>query len=134
MVEAEKDPIKREGALLAAIYLTYKRDLSNLSLQERRLENKIDRLTAKLEALQKQRQQARQADLACAKRSLDNCKTHNCDPDFETFGFDFSVKEFEIYLIRRNTLLTLSGGKTLLNFDQFLTDFRSEVEEESEVA
>src|SRR5450432_2068730 len=53
LVAHEKDPKKREGALLGHIYLTYKKDLNNIALQERRLSNQLDKAVAKLEALKK---------------------------------------------------------------------------------
>jgi hypothetical protein len=128
LVSHEKDPKKREGALLAHIYLTYKKDLTNIALQERRLNNQVDKAIAQLQTLQKERTEARLKELACAKRSLENCKAHNIEPDFAQFGFDFSVKEFQTFLVRSHALFTLSGGHTL-NFDQFLTEFRSEIAE-----
>jgi hypothetical protein len=126
LVAHEKDDKKREGALLAHIYLTYKKDLTNIALQERRLSNQLDKTVAKLEALQKERADARQKELAQAKRSIENCKHHNIEPYFDELGFDFSVEEFQTYQVRSVTYFTLSGGKTL-NFDKFLTEFRSEM-------
>ena len=116
LVAHEKDPAKREGALLTHIYLTYKKDLTNIALQERRLNTQLDKAVAKLEALQKERADQRQKELGQAKRSIDNCKHHNLEPDFAEFGFDFSVDEFQTYQVRSVTFSTLSGGKTL-NFD-----------------
>jgi hypothetical protein len=133
-VAHEKDPAKREGALLGHIYLTYKKELTNIALQERRLHNQLDKAVTKLEALQKERADQRLKELAQAKRSLENCKAHNVEPDFTEFGFDFSVAEFETFLVRSHTFFVLSGGKTL-NFDQFLAAFRIEIAEtETEAA
>ena len=133
-VAHEKDPAKREGALLGHIYLTYKKELTNIALQERRLHNQLDKAVTKLEALQKDRADQRLKELAQAKRSLENCEVHNVEPDFADFGFDFSVAEFETFLVRSVTFFVLSGGKTL-NFDTFLAAYRIEIAEtETEAA
>ena len=50
------------------------------------------------------------------------------EPDFAEFGFDFSVAEFETFLVRSHTFFVLSGGKTL-NFDTFLAAYRIEIAE-----
>jgi len=127
LVAHEKDPKKREGALLGHIYLTYK-DLNNIALQERRLSNQLDKTVAKLEALQKERADTLQKELAQAKRSIEACQQHNIEPYFDELGFHFSVEEFQTYQVRSATFSTLSGGKTL-SFDKFLNEFRSEVAE-----
>ena len=130
LVAHEKDPAKREGALVTHIYLTYKKDLTNIALQERRLNIQLDKAVAKLEALQKERADQRQKELGQAKRSIETCKANNLEPDFAEFGFDFTVAEFETYLLRGHAFFTLTGGKTL-NFDQFLAVFRSELATEA---
>jgi len=123
----ETDPVKREGALMGAIYMTYKKDLLNISLQERRLNNQLDKALTKLGALQKERKDARIKELDRAEKSIKACALNNLIPDMEYFGFDFSIEEFETYSVRRKTFFTLTGGKTM-NFDQFLTEFRAQSE------
>ena len=120
----ETDPVKREGALMGAIYMTYKKDLLNISLQERRLNNQLDKALTKLGTLQKERKDARIKELDRAEKSIKACALNNLLPDMEYFGFDFSIEEFETYSVRRKTFFTLTGGKTM-NFDQFLTEFRA---------
>jgi hypothetical protein len=126
LVVHEKDPNRREGLLLAHISLVYKSELSNLALQERRLTNKIEKNVAKLEALQKERTDARLKEMAQAKRSLEACEKNNLEPEFDLFGFDFSVDEFKTYLTRSQAFHILSGGKTY-DFNQFLAEYRAEI-------
>jgi hypothetical protein len=124
LVAHETDPVRREGALLAQIYFMYKKDLAAIASEERRLTNQRDKAVAKLEALQKERKDARQKELDRAEKSIKACALNNLIPDMEYFGFDFSIEEFETYSVRRKTFFTLTGGKTM-NFDQFLTEFRA---------
>ena len=126
LVAHEADPVKREGALQGVNYLTYQKDLLNISLQERRLNNRLEKATSKLEALQKERKDTRQKELARADKSIKACALNNLLPDMEYFGFDFSIEEFEAYNVRSKTFFTLTGGKSM-NFDQFLTEFRAQI-------
>jgi len=126
-----EDPVQREGALIAEIYLAYKKDLTNIALQERRLSNQLDRAVAKLEALQKERKDARQREVSQAEKSIKACEANNIEPDFEYFGFDFSIAEVTEFLLRSKNYSVLSGGKSF-NFDRFLTEFRAEIAAESE--
>ena len=128
LVAHETDPVRREGALLAQIYFMYKKDLAAIASEERRLTNQRDKAVAKLEALQKERKDARQKELDRAEKSIKACALNNLLPDFEYFGFDFSIEEFEIYSDRSKTFRTLTGGKSM-NFDQFLLEFRAQVAE-----
>jgi hypothetical protein len=121
-----EDPVQREGALIAEIYLAYKKDLTNIALQERRLTNQLDKAVSKLEALQKERKDARQKDLIQAEKSIKACEANNIEPDFAYFGFDFSIAEVNEFLLRSKNYFILSGGKSM-NFDKFLTEFRTEI-------
>jgi hypothetical protein len=128
LVAHETDPVRREGALLAQIYFMYKKDLAAIASEERRLTNQRDKAVAKLEALQKERKDARIKELDRAEKSIKACALNNLIPDFEYFGFDFSIEEFETYSVRRKTFFTLTGGKSM-NFDQFLLEFRAQAAE-----
>ena len=77
----------------------------NISLQERRLTNQLDKAVAKLEALQKERKDARQKELARAEKSIKACALNNLLPDMEYFGFDFSIEEFETFSARSKNFL-----------------------------
>ena len=130
LVAHETDPVRREGALLAQIYFMYKKDLAAIASEERRLTNQRDKAVAKLAALQKERKDARLKELAQADKSIKACALNNLLPDFEYFGFDFSIEEFETYSARSKTFYTLTGGKSM-NFDQFLLEFRAQVAAEA---
>ncbi len=130
LVAGETDPVKRDGLLLGHIYLTYKKDLGNIAIQEQRLRKQIEKTAGQLEAMQKGRTEGRHKEVICAKRSLENCEKHNVEPDFSQFGFDFSVPEFETFLVRSHAYNTLSGGH-ILNFDKFLAEFRLEEKAEA---
>ena len=121
-----EDPVQREGALISEIYLAFKKDLTNIALQERRLSNQLDKAVSKLEALQKERKDARQREVSQAEKSIKACEANNIEPDFEYFGFDFSIAEVQEFLLRSKNYSILSGGKSF-NFDRFLTEFRAEI-------
>jgi hypothetical protein len=125
LIAHEKDDDKREAALLGLIYLTFEKNLNNIALQERRLRKQIEKDTAKLEALQKERATNRQKEIGQAQKSIEICKLNNIEPDFQQIGFDFSRAELEAYIHQSRNFFALSGGKTL-NFDTFLTAFRAE--------
>jgi hypothetical protein len=125
LVAHETDPVRREGALLAQIYFMYKKDLAAIASEERRLTNQRDKAVAKLEALQKERKDARQKELDRAEKSIKACALNNLLPDFEYFGFDFSIAEVKEFLLRSKNYSILSGGKSF-NFDRFLAEFRAE--------
>ena len=120
-----QDLTQRDAALTAEVYLMFKKDLANLALQERRLNNQLDKAVARLEALQKERRQTRNKEITRAEMSLESCKELKVEPNFAEFGFDFSAAELQAYHQRNAVFSRVSGGKRL-NFDQFLTKFRAE--------
>lgn len=119
-----EDPVLREGALRTEIYLAYRKELAAIQLQERRLNNQVEKATAKLVQMQKERTTARQTEVTQAEKSLEACKANNFKPDFPLFGFDFSPEELTSYLETAPKFFALSGGKTL-EFDRYLTQYRA---------
>ncbi len=99
----ETDPAVRETLIRGEVLLTYRRDLSNLALQERRLRNQHKSDLGKLEALQKERkEQAKkndrgeiQARLFNALKTMMYCEEHNQTFIPTQFGFEFSIPELE---------------------------------------
>ena len=98
----EKDPAVRELLIKSEIFLAYRRDLNNLALQERRLRNHQTADIAKLQALQKERQENEkkpnqkaktQEHMYEAMRML--LKSHELKVPFDPaqFGFEFSLLE-----------------------------------------
>ncbi len=126
LVEHIQDPAQRSAALHTEIYLTFKKDLNNISLQEHRLMKKLEKALLKLEALQKQRKENQMKDLAHARRSIENCKSNNLIPDFAEYGFNFTLEEFELFQVRSHDFFIISGGKTYA-FDDFLAEHRAAV-------
>ena len=73
----------------ALIFRTYKKDLNNLALQERRLRNQLKEDTAKLERLQQERiakQQAERKEQAAKMKAT---------PTVPQNGFEFSPPVFK---------------------------------------
>ena len=133
LVEDETDPIKREAALQGHVFLAYRKDLNNISLQERRLRNQLKADIAELQALQaergqkeKQRASARLEELDRAARLLADAKKSNIPVnDLHEFGFDFSIAEMAAYHKKNAVYHNLTRGRSI-NFDEFLTKFRAE--------
>jgi hypothetical protein len=117
----EEDPITRAALIKVKTMQEYRRDLTNLALQERRLRNHIEKDTAKLEELQNKRITKRQ-------RQIDGCqKLLAREP--ETFepsdiGFDFSTAELQAYLDQSANRFRLYATRP--DFDLFLAAFRKE--------
>ena len=133
LVEDETDPIKREAVLQGHVFLAYRKDLNNISLQERRLRNQLKQDIAELQALQaervqkeKQRAIARLGEIDRAERLLADAKKSNIPVnDLREFGFDFSIAEMAAYHKKNVVYHTLTRGRSI-NFDEFLTKFRAE--------
>jgi len=95
----EQDPAVRQSLIKSEIYLAYRRDLNNLALQERRLRNHQTADLAKLQALQKERQEKNdekakiQGRMYQAISLLAQSKEANIPFDPAQFGFEFSLPE-----------------------------------------
>ena len=59
----EPNRANREALLLGKTFMTYRRDLCNLALQERRLRNQRQADIAELQQLQKERIEKRQSEI-----------------------------------------------------------------------
>jgi len=115
----EADLTTRASLIRGKTALHYRRDLSNLALQERRLRNHIESDVAKLEALQKERYTRRKSEIQyCLKLKASE------GPGFQTSdaGFDFSLAEFDAFLAHTATRFRLTGQRP--DFDLFLAGFR----------
>jgi hypothetical protein len=102
----EADLASREALLLGAIFMTYRRDLNNLALQERRLRNQRAADIAELKSIQTER-------LEKAAR----------EPKKTSLGFDFSPAEFQIYNQRNRAQYSLT--QTDLDLKSFLAAHRA---------
>jgi len=120
----EDDPIVRAALIKVKTMQEYRRDLTNLALQERRLRNHIEKDTAKLEELQNRRFTKR-------KHQIEGCqKLRAREP--ETFepsdiGFDFSTAELQAYLDHSADQFRLYATRP--DFDLFLAAYRKAQEQ-----
>lgn len=117
----EQNPVTREALLRGHIYLHYRRDLSNLSLQDRRIRNHIEKDLAQLQALQNARVERRKTQVNyCVKLR----ETQEADFQPSDCGFDFSTSELEAFLSETATLYKLTNRRG--DFDKFLATYRNQ--------
>jgi hypothetical protein len=97
-------PANREALILGKIFLTYRKDLTNLALQERRLRNQRKDDLAELRELQRARvenlkasKRHRTDQLSRASQLSSDCAKKRVPFDPVTFGFDFSKEEYAHY-------------------------------------
>ena len=119
----EPDPVIREALIMAEVYVVYRRDLSNLALQERRLRNQRKTDLAELEQLQKARAEKRYHEVQRALTLSNNAATHHLNLDLVDHGFDFSLYELLAYSKQNRNQKRLT--ETDLDFDQWLATFRT---------
>jgi hypothetical protein len=95
----ESDQAVRTAMIEAQIFMTFRKDLSNLALQEARLRRQRDADLAELKAVQKQRTEHLTSEMG---RAVDRCRTaRKCgratfDPTL--FGFEFSIEQIEDHI------------------------------------
>ena len=118
--EDETNPTTRAGLIKAKIMVHYRRDLSNLALQERRLRNHLEKDTAELEAIQTLRRSIRRQQINHWTAKLE--QGHPFDP--LDAGFEFSTNEIQAYL--KATAVQFKLTDTRPCFDKFLLAFRKE--------
>jgi hypothetical protein len=127
----ETDPNAREALIRSEVFLAYRRDLSNLALQERRLRNQQKSDLEKLKALQEERLEKKnekgkiQVRMLDAIRAMYNFrafyKTKTFDP--AAFGFEFSLAEIEY--CDQVLQSAHNNGKTLPSVKDLLDNLRS---------
>jgi hypothetical protein len=128
----EPDPANREALLQGEIFLTYRKDLTNLALQERRLRSQRKTDIGQLQDLQKERiekaerlakENKQPSDFERACKINNNAYRHKLAFLPEEHGFDFSIEEFEAYWKQNDKHRKLT--ETDLDFDRFLAERRS---------
>ena len=115
----EKDPTTRQALIDAEIFMTFRKDFSNLALQERRLRNQRNADVAQLAQIQKDRRDKQAADL---KRALALYKsTRKLGVAFEPafFGFVFSVAELQDHINREQATAFVQGQPSDFTKEQF---------------
>ncbi|MBV8550217.1 MAG: hypothetical protein JOY54_02875 [Acidobacteriaceae bacterium] len=91
----EEDLTIRKSLIEAQVFLTYRRDLNNLSIQEARLRRQRENDTAELKELQEQRRREHDRQLRQAVALYKEFKEDGSMLDPEEFGFEFSIEEIE---------------------------------------
>lgn len=92
----EPDAAVRAAMVEAQVFLTFRKDLSNLALQEVRLRRQRDADVAALKALQKQRKESADNEMRRAAqyyRIAKKCGRAPFDP--QLFGFEFTIEQIE---------------------------------------
>jgi hypothetical protein len=106
----EPDFTNRQDLITAEVFLTYRKDFSNLALQERRLRNQRKADIAELQQLQQER--------------LEKATQKTKEP---ARGFDFSLLEFQTYNERNRAQYPVTNAD--LDFKTFLAAYRTEQKE-----
>ena len=91
----EQDESVRKSLIEAQIFLAYRRDLNNLSIQETRLRRQREQDTARLEQLQRERREKYSRQITQAAQLYRDIKEDGEILDPAEFGFEFSIEEVE---------------------------------------
>ena len=101
----ESNPQTRAAMIEALVQRTYRKDLSNLALQESRLRKQLEKFTAKLEQLQDDRHSLVVDRLNKITVAMSEARMRNQPFDFSTIGSEFSkehlLARYEAYSKRR---------------------------------
>ena len=97
----QEEPSVRSQLIEAKIFLTYQRQLNNLSIQENRLRRQREKDTAALKELQEERKRKTQARLDQAAREYIVAVEEERNDEWEPkqFGFEFSLSQIEVRAI-----------------------------------
>jgi len=120
---AQSDPANRDALILGKIFMTYRKDLSNLALQERRLRSQRQADIAELQQLQTTRIENRAKEIHHAITIANRCAEQKCDFDPGELGFDFSFAEYMHYCSLNPAYHALT--KTDLDFDTVVAAYRA---------
>jgi hypothetical protein len=110
----ETDPQARAAMLEALIFRTYRKDLSNLALQESRLNKQLEKHKAQLNQLQQDRESLALERRNAAMLAFDAAKTKKEPFNAAEFGFEFS----EDYISARHQAFRKRGWEALPQFDR----------------
>ena len=92
---SEQDESVRKSLIEAQIFLAYRRDLNNLSIQETRLRRQRDQDTARLQQLQRERQEKHTREISQAAVLYRRLKADGEILNPAELGFEFSIEEIE---------------------------------------
>jgi hypothetical protein len=89
------DSDTRNSLIEAKIFLTHRRDLNNLSIQENRLRRQFEKDKAELIEMQQRRKETHEKQLLKAASEYIYAIREKREFDHERFGFEFSIEEIE---------------------------------------
>jgi hypothetical protein len=115
----EKDPDNRRALIDAEIFMTFRRDFSNLALQERRLRSQRNADVAELEKLQKDHRDKEAADVKRATALYKSSRKLGVPFDPAFFGFVFSIEELENHINREQATAFIQGQPSDFTKEQF---------------
>jgi hypothetical protein len=107
----EPEDAVRAAMIEAQVFLTFRKELNNLALQEVRLRRQRDTDLAELKALQKQRKEDADSQMRKAVelyRVADKHRTAPFDP--ELFGFEFTIEQIENHVRLHNARQFVLGS------------------------
>jgi hypothetical protein len=119
----EPDVFNREDLINAEIFLTYRKDFSNLALQERRLRSQRKADIAELQQLQHERIQQRLDFIEHARRTGNRCAFLKRDFDPPALGFDFTFDEYMHFCQLNHDHYELTERE--LDFDTVIAAYRA---------
>jgi hypothetical protein len=121
----ESDPAVRAAMIEAQVFITFRKDLSNLALQEARLRRQRQTDVTELKALQKQRKDRAVSEMHKAAeycRIANKCGGAPFDP--ELFGFEFTIEQIEDHIgldSARRFVLGSTSDFSKEDFEQYMT-------------
>jgi len=120
----EADPAVRAAMIEAQIFMTFRKDLSNIALQEARLRRQRNADLAELKSLQKERIERTTTEMGRAVGLYRAVKKKDRAPfDPSLFGFDFSIEEIEDHVNRdeaRSYVLGMSSTFSAADFESYM--------------
>ncbi|HEY2341497.1 MAG TPA: hypothetical protein VGH90_00645 [Chthoniobacteraceae bacterium] len=126
----EPDPAVRAAMIEAQVFLTFRKDLRNLALQETRLRRQRETDVAELKALQKHRKESADSEMRKAAefyRIANKCGGAPFDP--QLFGFEFTIEQIEDHIglanAREFVLGTGSASFSKDDFEQYMASHTS---------
>jgi hypothetical protein len=119
----EKDPTNRQALIDAEIFMTFRKDFSNLALQERRLRSQRKADIAELDQLQHERIQQRLDFIEHARRTANRCAFLKREFDPPALGFDFTFGEYMHFFQQNHEHYELTERE--LDFDTVVVAYRA---------
>ncbi len=109
----ESDQAVRAAMIEAQIFITFRKDLGNLALQEARLRRQRDADLAKLESAQKERKDSHASRMnSAAERYRMAKRSGRAAFDPALFGFEFSIEQIEDHVNLNNARAFVLGASS----------------------